>query len=156
MLKILYGQFLAGRPAVGLLIFRLVTGAALMVHGFPKIMHPFTWMHGGGVPGIFQGLAALAEFGGGLALILGLLTPIACFGIICNMLVAIFMVHLAHGGVWIGKGNSYESALSYLINALTLLFTGPGVFSLDFKLFGKRLIAEPKASVRRDTVVSAS
>jgi len=41
------------------------------------------------VPGFLQGLAALSEFGGGLALIAGLLTPLAAFGIACTMVVAV-------------------------------------------------------------------
>lgn len=131
----LFGPFLGGRAAAGLFIFRLVTGVALILHGLPKAMHPFVWMHGSTLPGYIQMLSPLAEVGGGLALVLGLLTPIACLGIICNMLVAIFMVHLSHGGVWIGKGNTYESALGYLTAAVMLMLTGPGVMSLDAKLF---------------------
>jgi putative oxidoreductase len=153
VLDLLFGPFLDRRPAVGLLVFRLVTGGALMLHGLPKIMAPFTWMHGAPVPAIFQCLAAIAEFGGGLALILGLLTPIACLGIICNMLVAIFMVHVPHGDVWVGQGHSFEPALGYLAAAVMLLLAGPGVISLDAKLFSRRLgSAGTISSERKETV----
>src|SRR6185437_6116231 len=118
MLKVAFGQFLGGRPALGLIIFRLVTGLALVFHGLPKAMHPFTWMPHSTLPGFIQMLSPLAELGGGLALIIGLLTPLACLAIICNMLVAIFTVHLPHGGIWVGKGNTYESALGYLVAAV--------------------------------------
>ena len=49
------------------------------------------------VPGVFQGLAALAEFGGGLCWALGVLTPLASFLILCDMAVALGMVHLPQG-----------------------------------------------------------
>ncbi len=57
-------------------------GVAFMFHGWPKIQNPMGWWTGEPpVPGIFQALAALAEFGGGMALIVGLLTRLASLGI---------------------------------------------------------------------------
>jgi putative oxidoreductase len=92
------------------------------------------------VPGILQALAALSEFGGGIALILGLLTPIAMIGLICTMLTAIFTVHLKAGDPFVarGGGRSWELAGLYLGAALMVLLAGPGRFSLDALLFGKR------------------
>jgi len=46
------------------------------------------------IPAFLQALAALAEFGGGMALIVGLLTRLASLGIATNMIVALGMVHL--------------------------------------------------------------
>ena len=84
--------------SVGLLVLRLVMGAAFMFHGWPKIQNPLGWMGPDApVPAILQALAALAEFGGGMALIVGLLTRLACLGIATNMIVALGMVHLPHG-----------------------------------------------------------
>ena len=89
----LYGDFHGGRAALGLLILRVVTGVALMIHGWPKMQNPMHWMDkmGSGTPAIFQALAALGEFAGGLGLIVGLLTPIATFGIAATMVGAIFL-----------------------------------------------------------------
>lgn len=133
----LFTPFIGGRAGVGLLIFRVLTGLALMQHGFTKIQHPFTWMDamGHGTPAILQACAAVAEFGGGLALVLGLLTPLACVGIFITMLVAITTVHVPQGGHWIGGPNSFEAAASYAISSILLFFTGPGATSLDAKLF---------------------
>src|SRR5690348_9489814 len=120
-MKKLFGSFLGGRAALGLLIVRFIAGAALMFHGWGKIQTPFSWMPPDApVPGFLQFLAALSEFGGGLALILGLLTPIAAFGIACTMAFALFAVHLKSGHPFVSMtgGPSYELAAAYLGTAL--------------------------------------
>lgn len=129
-----------------------------MFHGWPKIQNPFSWMGPDApVPGILQGMAALAEFGGGLGIILGLLTPIAAFGIICVMLTAIFMVHIPKGDVFVGggPGGSYELPALYFAAISAILMLGPGKFSLDALLFKKKLeprrtieLEHPEASIR--------
>ena len=72
---------------VGLLLIRLVIGLSFMAHGAQKL---FGWFGGYGIKGTggwFESmgmkpgalvalLAGLAEFGGGLLLALGLLTPV--------------------------------------------------------------------------------
>lgn len=146
-LNMLYGDFvLSKRASLGLLIFRVVTGLALMVHGWTKIQNPLSWM-GDAVPSWLQALAAICEFGGGLALALGLLTPVACLGIICVMLGAIFIAHVPKGGAWIGGKGSFESPAGYLAAAVMFFLTGPGRYSLDRKIFGHRWL-------KRETVVS--
>ena len=133
----IFGSFVRGRGAAGLLIVRLVFGLGIMLHGWQKIQSdggPFAWMGPKSpVPGFFQGLATLAEFGGGLGIILGLLTPLVALGLICNMLVALFMVHLPNGHPFVGGhgGPSFEPAAGYLAVALLLLLSGPGSLSLD-------------------------
>src|ERR1700674_1376855 len=102
----LFPKFVTGQATMGLLLLRVVTGAAFMFHGWYKIQSPggaFGWMGAEApVPGVLQGLAVLSEFGGGLALILGLLTPLASLGIACTMIVALAMVHLPHGDPFVG------------------------------------------------------
>lgn len=134
----LYAPFISGRAGAGLLIFRIVTGLALMMHGFSKIQHPFSWMDAmnSGVPPFLQACAAVAEFGGGLAIVLGFLTPLACLGVFATMATAILMVHLPQGGQWVGGPNAYESAASYLVASVMLFLTGPGTISIDKFLFG--------------------
>ncbi len=130
----IFGNFVRGRGAAGLLIVRLVFGLGIMLHGWQKIQSdggPFGWMGPKApVPGFLQGLSTLAEFGGGLGIILGLLTPLVALGLTCNMLVALFMVHVPKGDVFVGKA-SFEPAADYLAVALLLLLTGPGAWSLD-------------------------
>jgi putative oxidoreductase len=152
----LYGDFIAGRGAWGLLVLRIIVGAGLMFHGWSKIQNPFGWMGPeGGVPGVLQALAALSEFGGGLAMILGLLTPIAALGIICTMLTAIFMVHVPNGDPFVGRGGSWELPALYFASVFAIMMLGPGKLSLDALLFKKKMeprraveLEHPEASIR--------
>jgi putative oxidoreductase len=130
----LFPGFLDGAPAVGLLFLRLFAGVALMMHGWGKIQKPTGWMGPDStVPSFLQALAALGEFGGGLGLILGLLTPIAALGVMCVMFVAAYS-HILRGDAFVG---GWELAGLYFVVSLMLVLTGPGVLSLDSALFGR-------------------
>lgn len=127
--------------SVAFLLLRLAMGAAFIFHGWPKIQNPMGWMGpDAAVPAIFQGLAALAEFGGGIALILGLLTRLASLGIGTNMAVALGLVHLPHGDPFVNPagGQSFELAAIYLACAVLFFLLGPGRFSVDAVLFRPR------------------
>ncbi len=122
-----------GKPgSFALLILRLAAGIAFMLHGWPKIQHAFNWMGpDAAIPGILQALAAFSEFFGGLAWVLGLLTPLASLGMFFTMAVAVFF-HASKGDPFVSMGGaSYEPALIYLCVSLVLMLVGPGSFSLD-------------------------
>lgn len=128
--------------SISLLILRLVAGAAFVIHGWQKVQTPGEWMGpDAGFPSIFQFLAAISEFGGGIAWALGLLTPLASLGIVSTMSVAVFMhmMVLRDPFVNLTGGSSYELASAYLCISILLLILGPGKFSLDNKIFGERL-----------------
>lgn len=129
-------------PSGTLFLLRMIAGTAFMLHGSGKIQNPFAWMGPESTtPAFFQFLAALSEFGGGLAWILGLLTPIASFGIACTMGVATYlhMIVMKNPFVNMTGGMSYELPLLFLGIAMLLLTLGAGKFSLDEKLFGRRV-----------------
>jgi len=135
----IWGEFVGGRAAWGLLAIRLVFGGALALHGLQKLSNPFGWMGPEApVPGVLQFLAFFSEFGGGLALIFGLLTPLAALGVLATMAVAALMAHGADP--WVGGPGekSKEGALGYFAFALLMLLSGPGKLSLDAMLFGRK------------------
>ena len=137
--KLAYGDFVQGRGAVGLLVLRLVAGLAFMFHGWGKIQNPLSWMGPeADMPALLQALAALSEFGGGLAWILGALTPLCSLGIFCTMAVAIHMHAVVLGDPFVGRQGSFESPLVYLCLALLFILIGPGRWSVDAILFKKR------------------
>jgi putative oxidoreductase len=124
-----------------LLLIRIACGYAFIITGWGKIQHPLNWMgQESSVPSIFQALAAIAEFCGGIALILGFLTRIAAFGIGCTMIVAIVVVRIIMGLPYVNMtgGNSYVLPVVYLLIMLLFLVVGPGRFSLDHLLVKER------------------
>jgi putative oxidoreductase len=133
-----------------LTVLRLVLGVIFLAHGGQKVfgwfggmtfgttMNMFTQeMH---IPAPLAFLAIMAEFAGGIGLILGFLGRIAAFGIICNMLVAIFMVHSKFGFFmnWFGnqQGEGYEYHLLAIALAFAILVKGCGALSIDRALSG--------------------
>lgn len=139
----IFGEFVGGRVAWGLLALRLVFGGALMLHGLQKMGNPTGWMGPQSpVPGALQFLAFLSEFGGGLALLLGLLTPLAALGVMSTMLVATMMAHGADPWVGAPGAPSKEPAVGYLTFAFAMLLAGPGRLSLDALLFGRKRVVE--------------
>lgn len=131
-------HFADGRVGVGLLILRFFVGVGLMSHGWNKIQKPFAWAGPDGPPGFLQALAALSEFGGGLAITLGFLTPLAALGVLCTMIGAWYFVH--NSDPWLSpnsKTKTFELAALYGAMAATLIFTGPGRFSLDSLIWNR-------------------
>jgi putative oxidoreductase len=129
------------RYSAALLLLRVVVGLAFVLHGLPKIQDPTHWDDLGplhGVPGWLQAASALAEFGGGILLIVGFLTPIAALLIVIDMLVAIFGVHLPGGGKFVGGKGSFELPLTYFAVTIAMIALGPGAYSIDALIFRQR------------------
>lgn len=123
---------------VTLLTIRVIAGLAMAMHGWGKIQNPFAWMGPDSpVPGFFQLLAAVSEFGGGIAWILGLLFPLASLGLTFTMLVATAFHMFVLGDPFVsqGTGGSYELALVYLTISMLFMAHGPGDYSVDKAVF---------------------
>lgn len=130
-------------PSVGLLVLRLVVGGIMMAHGAQKVLGSFNGPGPAGMVGMMQNMglkparlwaiaASWAEFGGGILLILGFLTPLGGIAVASGMVMAILLVHFKNG-FWASKGG-YEMNLLILAAAVSLVFTGPGRHSFDYGL----------------------
>ena len=125
-------------PSVTGLILRLTLALVMFPHGAQKLLG---WFGGPGIDGtlgflgsmhvpvVLACLVIIAESVGSILLFFGLLTRIAAFGILCNMLGAIYLVHYQNG-FFMGSGG-YEFHLLAIGIALVLLLRGGGMWSLD-------------------------
>jgi putative oxidoreductase len=140
------------------LLLRVMIGVVFIAHGAQKLFGVFG---GGGLdatakamagiglrPGMFFAvLGGLAEFGGGLLLFLGLLTPLAGLIITGDMVVAI-AVSSGQDGFIAPRGIGYEYNLVLIAIALALVIAGPGRLSLDRQLGLHQAIADRVRRVR--------
>lgn len=142
----LLNKILTSEAGVAALILRVPVGLILAAHGAQKL---FGWFGGNGLagtagwlssmgmePGLLMAiLAGSAEFFGGLALVLGLLTRPAVLVAAFTMLVAIFSVHISNG--LFAADGGYEYALTLMVALLALAVQGGGYLSIDKALSEK-------------------
>ena len=125
------------------LALRIPAGIIFAAHGAQKLFGSFggyglegtgQWMASIGLePGYLMAMAAGgAEFFGGIALLLGLLTRPAAVVLAFTMLVAHFTVHFSNGLFM--SNNGYEFGLALFSISVALAFNGAGAFSFDRKL----------------------
>lgn len=128
------------RVDCALLILRICSGIVFLYHGSAILFGAFggpgpekfaAFMH---APVIIGYLVGIAQFGGALALLTGILIRIGAAGIIVVMLGAIFLVHWKHG-FDVSKGG-IEFALTQLLIACAIFLTGAGKYSLGSLLPG--------------------
>jgi putative oxidoreductase len=124
------------------LALRIPLGIIFAAHGAQKL---FGWFGGYGLEGTGQYMASLglepgyfmallagsAEFFGGLALLLGLLTRPAAAALAFAMIIAIFSAHIDKGLFM--ANNGYEFALALLAASASLIISGAGRASIDAK-----------------------
>lgn len=133
---------------LGMLIIRVIIGVVFIYHGAQKLfgvfdgvgmeafaghlasMEKFTVP----MPTVSAWLAALAEFGGGLFILFGLVTRIAVIPVIFTMIVAV-AVHWPEFSA--GKGG-FEYPLTLLLVMVGIGLVGPGRISLDYFILGRR------------------
>lgn len=123
----------------GLLLLRLGLGTMMIVHGFPKIAGgQEMWAQIGGsmklihidfLPVVWGFLAAATETFGGFLLILGLLFRPVNILLVFTMIIA-SLVHLSDPKQGLGEASH---AIELAIVFFSLLFIGPGKYSIDKK-----------------------
>lgn len=127
----------------GLLFLRIGMGIMMMYHGAPKIMGGVeAWIKVGAAmkflginfaPAFWGFMAACAEFFGGLLILLGLATRLACTFVTITMIVAVTM-KLATGGGLFGASQALENGIVFI----SLFILGPGAYSIDNKIAAAR------------------
>jgi putative oxidoreductase len=131
-----------------LLILRLFVGVCFVRHGWPKLRNLRTWATALKTPAWLCFLSAASMVGGGLFLILGLLTPLAALAILVSMAYAVvleirsglpfiapdpFQIPAGDyaGPMGVGEPPSWEKAAMYVVMCLVLIGCGGGPLSLD-------------------------
>ena len=125
---------------LGLLLLRIGIGLMFILHGWPKLTGgPEKWEQVGkaveilgiNFAPVFWGfMAAFAEVIGGALIMFGFFFRIACALLLITMLVA-SLRHMAEGDGFGGYSHSLEAAILFF----SLLFIGPGKYSLDKAVF---------------------
>jgi putative oxidoreductase len=148
-MKDLINKMIVSHAGLESVILRVPIGLILAAHGSQKL---FGWFGGHGLEGTGQWMASVglnpgflmallagsAEFFGGVALMLGLLTRPAAFISAITMLVALFWVHWGNGLFLDKHGIEYALALLSATSALTIM--GGGKYSLDNYLVENNLL----------------
>lgn len=137
---------------IGLLILRIGLGLVLLYYGSQKVLGVFggsgfqaqlsKWEIERGIPTWLGILAITSEFAGSIAVMLGLLTRVAAFGMLCTMLTAAWFnlnrpgmaQDLLSGG---SDANRFGFPFALACMAASLMLTGAGAYSIDRKLFKK-------------------
>lgn len=121
--------------SIGLLLLRVGIGVLMLVHGITKVQG-FSAMADSFPDPIGMGsqlsliMAIGAEVGCSILLIVGLFSRLAAIPLAFTMIVALLVVHAENP--WKAK----ELAALFLLVYVSLILTGPGLFSLDQRLFG--------------------
>ena len=116
-------------PAV-LSLLRIASAYMFMLHGTAKFFSFPVSMGGGSPLGIYLA-AAILEVGGGLLLLLGLLTRPVAFILSGQMAVAYFMAHASQGNALFPIANGGESSAMFSFLFLYFAAAGGGAWSLD-------------------------
>jgi uncharacterized membrane protein YphA (DoxX/SURF4 family) len=133
-------------PLVAITILRVTIGVFFAISGYHKLFNKqrhstvYATMTVDGVPDARLAAWAipLGEFWGGIALVLGFLTPLAAFGLLIICCGATAVDGLKRIAAWkpIDRADYVDDVLylpevQYAIILLTLIFMGGGPYSLD-------------------------
>jgi putative oxidoreductase len=122
-----------------LLVLRVgVSISMIYLHGYPRLIHfdkissEFADPLGLGAETSLA-LVVFAELFCSISLIIGFFTRWVCVPLIITMIVATWVVNGGKGFIF------QEKSFIYLIGYISLLISGGGYFSLDFRLFGGKI-----------------
>ena len=123
---------------LALLVLRLALAAVMIAHGSQKVFggmprHALL-VSSIGLPAWLAYLSAAAEFGGGILVLLGVLTRFAALAITIDLMVAIVKIHFKAG---LRGPGGFEFPLSVAAIAFALIFFGAGPISFDSIFSGR-------------------
>ena len=120
----------------GIFIVRILLGFTFFMHGAQKAFGWFggqgyqafvAWLMGMQVPLFIAYIAAGAEFFAALLLLFGIASEVGAALMVCQMIAAIYLVHLNNG--YFGP-NGFEYPLNLLILCFVIIIAGPGKYYL--------------------------
>jgi len=124
----LFSGFANGLPGTGLLLLRLLTGAALIHFGIANLRE---------APPLPTALLQFIGIGSGILLLIGLWTPVA------GALAAIVKMSIALSRFLSHSGDPWIAIIQAVLGAV-LAMVGPGAWSIDARLFGRKRIEMPE------------
>jgi putative oxidoreductase len=128
ILQRLFSTFASGWPGIGLLLLRLLTAVILIHFGIASVIE---------TPPPAITVLQIIGAGAGILLLIGLWTPAAgVLAAIVNALVAFSLVLSHSGDPWI--------PIVQAVLSVVLAMVGPGAWSIDARLFGRKRIDIPE------------
>jgi uncharacterized membrane protein YphA (DoxX/SURF4 family) len=127
----LFSTFPTGWPGLGLLLLRTVVASAVIHTGAQFLA---AW------PELNASLIVSISFATGLCLLLGVITPLVSLIVVFSLVVSHFFGVTAPNGFVL----SGFVVLRVATLALAIALVGPGAFSFDARIFGRREIRIPR------------
>jgi len=127
-------QILEATNAIGLapIPLRIIIGVLFAIHGYPKInvhrQQIAGALQGAGIPPKLTFIVGVLEFFGGIALIVGFLTPLVA-GLFSLLMIGTTVLQRAKFRK--GFAGGYELDLVLLAAAVSLVILGAGAVSID-------------------------
>lgn len=116
---------------LGLLLLRLMVGVVFFTSGWNDVKDPTKRSQSIGMSKGFTIFLGLAELGGSIGIMLGVLQQLAAMGLIVLMLGAIYKkIAVWHTGFWGEKASGWHYDLMFVIMCLVILFTDGGRYVL--------------------------
>ena len=124
----LFSTFANGWPGAGLLLLRLLTAVVLIHFGIASVLEA--------APMAITVLQIIGA-GAGILLLIGLWTPVA------GTLAAVVKVWIALSRIFSNSGDPWMVFIQAVLGAV-LAMVGPGAWSIDARLFGRKRIDMPE------------